>query len=201
VPKSHYQSIACIYDILDYPFEILRYQQIRRLVFEGLTGHLIDVGVGTGRNIRFYPRNTQVIGIDNSINMLRHAVRRKKYAKNNLSLVEMDAQELGFNDKSFDFAVLTFICCTMDPEHQMAVLNEVYRILKPGGKVLILDYTYSSAIIRRLIMKIWAPWVNFAYGARFDRKVNKELISRIGFRNINLEYVYSDSIILTKAEK
>jgi len=89
----------------------------------------------------------------------------------------------------------------MDPEHQMTVLNEVYRILKPGGRVLILDYTYSSAIIRRLIMKIWAPWVNFAYGARFDRKVNKEHISRIGFRNINLEYVYSDSIILTKAEK
>ena len=53
---DRYQRIAPVYDLLELPFEYGRYRQIRRLLFQGLSGGVLDAGVGTGRNFPFYPR-------------------------------------------------------------------------------------------------------------------------------------------------
>ncbi len=71
-----YQRIARFYDLLDLPFEYSRYRKIRPLLFRGLTGRLLDAGVGTGRNFPFYPPFAHVVGIDISPAMLARAVRR-----------------------------------------------------------------------------------------------------------------------------
>ncbi len=59
-----YQRIAPFYDLIDLPFELGRYRSIRPLLFEGLSGRLMDAGVGTGRNIAFYPSGSEGVGID-----------------------------------------------------------------------------------------------------------------------------------------
>jgi hypothetical protein len=61
---ERYERIAPFYDFLDLPFEYGRYRKIRPLLFEGLSGQLLDAGVGTGRNFPFYPPTAKVIGID-----------------------------------------------------------------------------------------------------------------------------------------
>ena len=75
---QRYQRIAPLYDLLDLPFEYRRYRRIRPLLFEGLSGQILDAGVGTGRNAPFYPPGTSVVGIDFSPAMLARAARRCK---------------------------------------------------------------------------------------------------------------------------
>ena len=72
---KRYQRIAPVYDLLELPFEYGRYRWIRRLLFEGLSGRLLDAGVGTGRNFPFYPPGTTIVGIDISPAMLARAER------------------------------------------------------------------------------------------------------------------------------
>ena len=68
---ERYQRIAWAYDLLDFPFEYGRYRKIRPKMFCGLSGRILDAGVGTGRNFPFYPPGSEVVGIDLSPAMLR----------------------------------------------------------------------------------------------------------------------------------
>jgi hypothetical protein len=61
---DRYERIAPLYDVLDLPFEYSRYRKIRPLLFHGLSGRILDAGVGTGRNIPFYPPEAEVVGVD-----------------------------------------------------------------------------------------------------------------------------------------
>jgi hypothetical protein len=61
---KRYQRIAPFYDLLDPPFEYRRYRRIRPLLFDGLSGRILDAGIGTGRNAPFYPRGANIVGID-----------------------------------------------------------------------------------------------------------------------------------------
>ena len=74
--QARYQRIAPLYDLLDFPFEQRRYRALRPLLFQGLSGRLLDAGVGTGRNFPFYPTTATVVGIDFSPAMLAQARRR-----------------------------------------------------------------------------------------------------------------------------
>ena len=76
--KRTYQRIARFYDFLDTPFENGRYQAMRPEMFAGLGGRILDAGVGTGRNIPFYPAGGEVTGIDLSPAMLGRAERRRR---------------------------------------------------------------------------------------------------------------------------
>ena len=60
---DRYQRIAPFYDLLDFPFEYGRYRKIRPMLFTGLSGLILDAGVGTGRNFPFYPRKSKIVGI------------------------------------------------------------------------------------------------------------------------------------------
>ncbi len=79
---ARYQRIAPLYDLLDLPFEYGRYRALRRQMFEGLSGAIPDAGIGTGRNMPFYPAgapgDTTVVGIDLSSAMLARARRRRE---------------------------------------------------------------------------------------------------------------------------
>jgi SAM-dependent methyltransferase len=71
---DRYQRVAPFYDLLDLPFERSRYRALRPLLFRGLSGRLLDAGVGTGRNFPFYPKRISVVvGIDLSPRMLVRA--------------------------------------------------------------------------------------------------------------------------------
>src|SRR5437660_4641890 len=99
---DRYQRIAPLYDLLDLPFEYRRYRRIRPLLFQGLSGRLLDAGVGTGRNFPFYPRAARVIGIDLSPAMLARAAHRAQLSPALIALKQMDVTKLDFPDASFD---------------------------------------------------------------------------------------------------
>ncbi len=173
--RRTYQRIARLYDLLDLPFERGRYAQLRSTLFAGLDGRLLDAGVGTGRNIPHYPPGAAVIGIDLSRAMLARAGKRRDALGRDVPLAEMDVLRTGFPDASFDAVVASFLFCVLDDDLQRPALEELARIVKPGGELRLLDYCRSERPWRRLVMGLWAPWVRWAYGAAFDRDTRRHI--------------------------
>jgi ubiquinone/menaquinone biosynthesis C-methylase UbiE len=172
---DRYQRIAWAYDLLDLPFEYGRYRKIRPLLFRGLSGRILEAGVGTGRNFPFYPPDSEIVGIDLSPAMLARAERRRHTAVTKVELRQMDVTQLNFPDRSFDAAVATFLFCTLPDELQIAGMRELGRVVKPGGIIRCLEYTRPSGGFRRALTRLWEPWVYWAYGAGFDRQTERHV--------------------------
>ncbi|WP_419904300.1 class I SAM-dependent methyltransferase [Kiloniella sp.] len=198
-----YNRIAQFYDILDWPFEYFRYQAVRRKVFDGLEGRLLDAGVGTGRNFPFYPKDSDVTGIDHSdvtgidlsAAMLQRAQWRKEKLKAEVELHEMNVTQLTFSDDNFDCVVSTFLFCVLDSEHQLPALKELGRICRPDGAIYIVDYTFSKNPFRRFVMRLWAPFISLAYGAAFNRNT-EQYLDAAGLKIEKKKFLYKDIIRL-----
>lgn len=195
---QRYQRIAWAYDLLDYPFEHGRYRKIRPEMFRGLSGRILDAGVGTGRNFPFYPASSEVVGIDLSPAMLARAKRRQHTAAAPVELRQMDVTRLEFADGYFDAAVATFLFCVLPDDLQVAALRELGRVVKPGGIVRCLEYTRPSGGLRRAITRLWEPWVYWAYGAGFDRQTERH-VPEAGLQLFESRFVHDELIKLLAA--
>jgi ubiquinone/menaquinone biosynthesis C-methylase UbiE len=195
---DRYQRIAWAYDLLDLPFEYSRYRKIRPQLFCGLSGRILDAGVGTGRNFPFYPANSEVVGIDFSPAMLARAKRRLPAASTNVELQLMDVTRLDFPDRYFDAAVATFLFCVLPDELQVVGMRELARVVKPGGIIRCLEYTRPSGGIRRAMTRLWEPWVYWAYGASFDRQTEAKAPDA-GLKLFESRFVHDELIKLLSA--
>lgn len=192
---QRYQRIAPMYDLLDLPFEYRRYRRIRPLLFDGLAGRILDAGVGTGRNMPFYPGGAEVTGIDLSAAMLVRAVRRMNQSAARVALLQMDVTQLAFASASFDAAVATFLFCVLADDLQGPALRELRRVVRPGGTIRLLEYVRPRGALRRLSVSLWGPWVAWAYGAGFDRNTAKH-VPASGLELVGSRFVVEDLIQL-----
>jgi ubiquinone/menaquinone biosynthesis C-methylase UbiE len=195
---DRYQRIAPFYDLLDFPFEYGRYRKIRPLLFAGLSGLILDAGVGTGRNFPFYPGKSKIVGIDLSPAMLTRAARRRPSAVAEVELRQMDVTHLDFPDRFFDAAVATFLFCVLPDELQVPALKEIGRVVKLGGSIRLLEYTRPRGWLRRATTRIWEPWIGWAYGASFDRRT-EEHIPEAGLQLLETRFVVDDLIKMISA--
>ncbi|NUQ19025.1 MAG: class I SAM-dependent methyltransferase [Sphingomonas sp.] len=193
-----YQRIARFYDLIDLPFEYSRYRRLRPLLFEGLNGRLLDAGVGTGRNMPFYPPGSEVIGVDISPAMLLRARRRRGQSRAEVQLRQMDVTNLDFPDATFDAIVASFLFCTLPEELQAPALHELSRVLKPDGTLRLLDYRRPRHRLRLILTRLWEPWARWAFGASFDRRPESYL-TQAGLKMIRTAFVVGDLIVLTEA--
>jgi ubiquinone/menaquinone biosynthesis C-methylase UbiE len=192
---ERYQRIARFYDFLDAPFERRRYRSLRPMLFEGLGGRLLDVGVGTGRNCEFYPPGADVAGIDISPAMLARAKERCPKLVASGQLYQMDVTALKFPDASFDAAVSSFLFCVLPDEMQQPALRELGRVVKPGGTIRLLEYVRPKGTLRRLITYVWQPWIKWAYGAGYDRNTEQH-VPGSGLELIECRFVLDDLLKL-----
>ena len=193
--QETYDRVGRLYDLLDLPFEHGRYKPLRRTLFDGVSGSLLDAGVGTGRNFPYYPAGSPVVGIDLSPAMLMRAQRRRNALGTAVELREMNVMEMEFSDDSFDAVVSTFLFCVLDAKDQEPALKELRRVCRPNGTIHILEYAYSENPWRRFVMKLWAPWVRFAYGAEFDRNT-EQYLNGAGLELVERVFLYKDIIKL-----
>ncbi len=193
--KRPYTAIPRFYDLLDLPFEYGRYRPLRRVLFADTTGEILDAGIGTGRNMAFYPPNEKITGIDLSPGMLARARQRMETLGIGATLCEMDVTDTDFADDHFDFIIATFLFCVLDDENQLPALKELRRVCKADGEIRILEYAYSKNPWRRFIMHLWAPWVRLMYGATFDRHT-EQYVEAAGLMLIEERFLYKDIIKL-----
>jgi methyltransferase OMS1, mitochondrial len=147
---ERFQAIADIYDSQigrDEAFmgiNLLR----RALLYFHAKGTVLEVGAGTGRNISYYPSTVdRVVLSDSSDQMLLQARQKIQHMSLNdrarFACMEADAAKLNFPDDSFDCVVDTFGLCSFDDP--VAVLQEMARVCKPGGKILLLEHGRSKS--------------------------------------------------------
>jgi ubiquinone/menaquinone biosynthesis C-methylase UbiE len=106
------------------------------------TGDVLEVAVGTGLNLAHYPPGLRITGIDLSPQMLSVARQRAMELGVDVVLREGDAQALPFGDESFDTVVCTLSLCGIPDDR--AAIAEMWRVLRPGGRLLLLDHVGSS---------------------------------------------------------
>jgi ubiquinone/menaquinone biosynthesis C-methylase UbiE len=193
--KRTYARVARVYDLLDLPFEYGRYLPIRRMLFEGVHGSILDAGVGTGRNMPFYPQDGEVTGVDISAQMLSRARRRKASLGVSAELREMDVTATDFPDGRFDYVIATFLFCVLDDKDQLPALRELGRVCKPAGEIRLIEYAYSRDPLRRFVMRLWAPWVRLMYGAAFDRHTER-YVDAAGLELVEERFLLKDIIKL-----
>ena len=122
-------------------------------------GRVLEVGVGTGISLPQYASNTRIFGIDISAAMLRKAKTRvaELGLKNVEGLAVMDAEKLDFPDRSFDVVMAQYVVTAVaNPE---ATLDELARVLRPGGEIILLSRVSADAGMRRFIEQLIAPAV------------------------------------------
>jgi len=168
-----YQRIAPFYDILDFAGETLNQRKVRPQLLEGLSGRILDAGIGTGRNIPFYPPNATVIGTDLSSAMLRRADRRRRRQRAPLRLVASNICQSPYPEDCFDAAIATFLFCVLDDDDQLPALKELARICRIGGEIRILDYVLPEDPRRQAAVRRMGPVLKFFFGASVER--NTEL--------------------------
>jgi ubiquinone/menaquinone biosynthesis C-methylase UbiE len=141
--KRVYEKEAPIYDRRMGFFERVLFGDGREWVCSRASGEVLEVALGTGRNLPFYPQGVWITGIELSPAMLEIARKRAEELDLDADLREGDAQELPFPDASFDTVVCTLSLCNI-PDDRRAIA-EMRRVLRPGGRLLLLDHVRSSS--------------------------------------------------------
>jgi len=168
--RRRYQHLSPFYDAMEGMSE-RRYHPWRTKLWSQVRGpHVLEVGIGTGKNMLFYPAGISIIGIDLTPGMLQRAQKRA----DNLRLypiVELqlgDVQQLDFPDNNFDSAVATFVFCSVpDP---VLGLRELKRVVKPNGHVLLLEHMRSPNPFLGVVMDFLNPLIVRMMGANINRQ-------------------------------
>jgi ubiquinone/menaquinone biosynthesis C-methylase UbiE len=149
-----------------------RYRPWRKKLWALVEGPcVLEVGVGTGKNSPYWPKGLQLTGIDLTPGMLEYARRRAKELGLRADLRLGDAQTLEFPDASVDTAVATFVFCSVpDP---ILGLRELGRVVRRGGRVLLLEHVRSANAILGAVMDVMNPLVVRLMGANINRTVRR----------------------------
>ena len=118
-------------------------------------GDTLEIGIGRGRTLPYYPSNVKLSGIELSPVSLQSALRRARELGLNASLREGDASALPYPDEHFDTVVFCRVLCTIP--NDCAAVAEAARVLRPGGRLLLLEHVRSPHLIVRAIEKLLDP--------------------------------------------
>ena len=176
--RRRYDRLAPFYDLLEGRAEGKRSDGWRGLMWSKVDGDsILEVGVGTGGNFPFYPPGTRVTAVDFSRGMLRRARKRAEQAGTLVDLCLMDAQDLTFEDDTFDVVVASFTFCTVpDP---IRGLQEVARVCRTGGKVVLLEHVLSERRLVAALMHMLNPLAVWSVGDHANRRT-AENVTRAG---------------------
>jgi ubiquinone/menaquinone biosynthesis C-methylase UbiE len=171
-----YDRVARFYDIYDTPMDWLGGARRRRRVLGRATGHVLEVGIGTARNVEHYPPEVQVTGVDLSGQMLARARRHvtSPGAPGVLGgLVQGDAQQLPHPDAAFDTVTATCVFCSVaDP---VVGLREVRRVVKPTGQVLLLEHVRPRTPVLGWLFDILSPLTRRLFGPSINRRTEANI--------------------------
>jgi demethylmenaquinone methyltransferase/2-methoxy-6-polyprenyl-1,4-benzoquinol methylase len=187
-----YDITAWFYDILDYPWE-RQYRHWRPQLVEDVGGDVLEAGVGTGRNLKYYNSGVNLTAIDLCKAMVKRAEKRGKSAVCMLECLQQDATKMtSIPSNHFDWIISTFLCCVLPYDLQVLAIRQFERVLKLGGKIRLLEMVYSKIPKFRRRQNFFAPFVEKVYGARFDRNTLENLQKSSRLRITNTYFLKRD---------
>ena len=197
--RRRYDRLAPWFDSLEGFLEGLFFRRLRKKLWLQAQGpHILEVGVGTGKNFEFYPQNARMTAIDFSPKMLAQAQKKRDRKQIAVDLDVMDVQSVYYADNSFDTVIASFVFCSV-PRPRKG-LKELHRILKPGGQLLLLEHVLSSNRMMAAVMNFLNPMVVRLVGANINRQTIKN-VQACPFQKIYIDPVSTDMIKLIRAVK
>ena len=153
--RRYYDKTAGRYDRQISFFERVLVGGGREWVCSQADGEVLELAVGTGRNLRHYPPGVRLTGIEFSPGMLELARKKAAAVRPDADLREGNAEALDFPDESFDTVTCTLALCTI-PDDRAAVA-EAMRVLRPGGRLVLLEHVRSPVLPVRLGERLLEP--------------------------------------------
>ena len=196
--RKRYNRLAFFYDFLEAPLEMLRFAAWRPRLTDRIAGNrALEVGIGTGKNLPYYPQNVQITAIDFSPGMLLRAQSKASVLGTAVELREMDVQQLAFRDHYFDTVFATFVFCSVpDP---VLGLKELKRVCKPDGRLLLLEHMRPGNSLLAFFFDLFNPMVVRMMGANINRRT-MDNIRKAGWKILYEERLSSDIVRWIEAE-
>jgi ubiquinone/menaquinone biosynthesis C-methylase UbiE len=171
---------ATLYDPVLALGELTGLRRRRRELLAAAHGRVVELGAGTGLNLRHYPGGLdELLLVEPDPAMRRQLARRLRRTRRAAEIVGACAERLPFSDHSVDTVVATLVLCTVDDPG--LALREITRVLRPDGKLLFLEHVRApTPRLARWQQRLHEPWRHFACGCRCDR-MTVELIRACGF--------------------
>lgn len=201
--KKRYNRVAPVYDSLEYLMEKGKMGDWRQKLWQKVNDRisqlnanndhlrLLEAGVGSGKNIEYYPDDIEIFAIDFSPRMIKEAEKKADKYNKRVNLIEMDIQDLNFEDNYFDLIVTSCVFCSVpDP---VKGLSELKRVLKEDGRILMLEHMRSRNELVGKFMD-WFNWVSlYTWGANINRRTI-ENIEKADLKMVEVNDLMSDII-------
>lgn len=180
-----YDRIAPIYDWFEAPMDQVGGRARRDRVIAGARGRVLEIGIGTGRNLEFYPSDDQaeVTGVDLSARMVERARRRARKLGRAADIRRADAQALPFPDASFDTVTATCVFCSVaDPVRGLA---EARRVLRPEGEARLLEHVRPENPVLGKLFDWLSPLTRRLFGPEINRRTESN-VRAAGFEIVDV---------------
>jgi ubiquinone/menaquinone biosynthesis C-methylase UbiE len=174
----------------DFSMDSEQINQGRKSILSKITEEkILEIGFGTGINLKFYPENVKhIIGIDANEGMLKQAEQKISQSKIKIEIIHQSSESLPFEDESIDAVLSTYTLCSI--KNVNSALKEIYRVLKPGGKYYFLEHGLADKPLTQKLQHLLNPIQNiWADGCNLNRNISK-LISDSGFKIFELKNYY-----------
>lgn len=140
--RHSYDQFADKFDLAELLPELLAVRKLRRELLQRAAGRVLEIGVGTGKNLPYYPQECEITAVDMSAGMLARARRRAAKLGRRVNFLLMDAEALAFPGRRFDTVVDSLNLCTFI--NRAAALGEMARVCRPEGRILLLEHGRSD---------------------------------------------------------
>jgi ubiquinone/menaquinone biosynthesis C-methylase UbiE len=159
---------------------------LRERLVAGMRGRVLELGVGSGLNLPFYPRELELLlGLDPSRELLEMARRQITWMHFPVELNEGRAEDIPLDDAAVDHVVMSWTLCSVaDP---LRVLAEVRRVLRPGGSLVFVEHGRApEPRVARWQDRLTPVWRRLAGGCHLNRPID-QLVERAGLQMVELE--------------
>jgi ubiquinone/menaquinone biosynthesis C-methylase UbiE len=195
--RKRYDRLAPVYDLLEWFIEIAVFSSWRKLLWSRIQeGRVLEVGVGTGKNIPFHPFEAEITAIDLSDRMMAKARRQAEKLSRPIDFDLMDVQALKYPDAYFDTAVATFVFCS-GPQPFIG-LQELKRVVKPGGDIWLLEHVRVNKPVIGRLMDTLNPIIVRVMGANINRQT-VEIVKASGLNILEVEHLQGELVKLIHA--
>jgi ubiquinone/menaquinone biosynthesis C-methylase UbiE len=172
--KKRYDRTAKFYDQIESFIENKLFGKLRKETFGDLKSNILEIGIGTGKNIPYYGKGAKITGIDLSPKMLEKAQVKAKKLKTKVQLLQMDAQHLDFKNNSFDYVIGSFVLCSIP--YPVKALKEIKRVTKENGKIIFIEHVLSKNKLIALCEKTHNPITRRLFGFNINRKTGENIL-------------------------
>ncbi|WP_036488459.1 class I SAM-dependent methyltransferase [Myxosarcina sp. GI1] len=160
-------------------------------LFADLHGNILEIGPGTGPNLRYYPGDVRWLGIEPNTHMYPYLLQEAERVRLNIDIKNGTAERLDVEDNSIDAVVSTLVLCSV--ENLSTVLQEILRVLKPGGRFFFLEHVAApqKTRLRRIQNWIQPVWTVLGDGCHPNRETWIAL-ENAGFKRVDYQHFRAD---------